>query len=576
MPRREPMAAHAPSREIPMRPWTVLAQDPSVRGPGGRALTTRVWVPAERLERGPQGHRVQVIDYNASTDRYHAPAKGDPTKDRFEKVTDPEQFVRDARFHAQNVYAIAMATLTEFQAALGRQVPWAFLRGHQIKIAPHAFAEANAYYTREAQSLAFGYFAGRRGRTVYTCLSHDIVAHETTHALLDGIRGGFLRPSSVDQAAFHEGYADIIALLSVFSSSELIEHTLREVPGATRNLIPSRAVTVEQLRRSILASLAEEMGSELAEVRGAPLRRSTDLTPSIRYLKQHEFQEPHRRGEILVAATLNVFLAVWGKRLDPLGRERGIALNRTLVADEGATAARQLLRIAIRALDYCPPIDLSFGNYLSALLTADTELYPDDSKYCYRQYLKDTFAAYGIEPTARRKDGSGTWEAPLTPVSFTGTHFEPLQRDPEALFRFIWENQRALEIEPEAYTRVTSVRPCVRLSNDQFVLRETVAEYIQTLTVRASELRRWDIRKPDAMPDSMNVTLYGGGTLIFNEFGALKYHIGKGVRKPAQTSRLQCLWDRGFFQHEEGDATDFAALHRQRSHPRGVPPTEQW
>lgn len=570
-----------------MRPWTIFAQDPSVRLADGRALTTRVWVPAERLAPGPQGHRVHVIDYNATTDRYFPPAGGDATHDPFTDETDVGRLVSDARFHAQNVYAIVMATLTEFEAALGRQVSWAFLRGHQIKAAPHAFAEANAYYNRDAQALAFGYFTGERGRMIYTCLSRDIVAHETSHALLDGLRSGYLRPSSVDQAAFHEGFADLVALLSVFSSSELIEHTLRNVPGVTRNLVPSSAVGVESLRRSTLASLAEEMGTELSETRGAPLRHSTDLAPSKRYLAtdrngrplMSEFQEPHRRGEVLVAAVLNAFLDVWGRRLDPIGRERGVALNRSVVADEGATAARQLLRIAIRALDYAPPVDLSFSNYLSALLTADAELYPDDHKYHYRQHLRDWFAAYGIEPSGRRKDGSGTWEPPPASVSFAGMHFEPLQRDPDALFRFIWENQRALDIEPEAYTRVTAIRPCVRVSNDQFVLRETVVEYTQTLTVRASELRRWHIRRPDGMSTRQIVTLYGGGTLIFNEFGALKYHIGKGVRSERQTERLQSLWDRGYFQRdldEGADAADFASLHRQRALPRSAPPTEQW
>ena len=36
----------------------------------------------------------------------------------------------------------------QFERALGRRLSWSF-GGHQIKVAPHAFAEANAFYSPE-------------------------------------------------------------------------------------------------------------------------------------------------------------------------------------------------------------------------------------------------------------------------------------------------------------------------------------------------------------------------------------------------------------------------------------------
>src|SRR5215471_6088434 len=58
----------------------------------------------------------------------------------------------------------------------------------------------------------FGYFMGSDGKLVFTCLSHDVVAHETTHALLDGLRKRYMERSTPDQAAFHEGFADVVAV----------------------------------------------------------------------------------------------------------------------------------------------------------------------------------------------------------------------------------------------------------------------------------------------------------------------------------------------------------------------------
>src|SRR4029453_8795108 len=93
------------------------------------------------------------------------------------------------------------------------------------------------------------------------------------------------------------------------------------------------------------------------------------------------------------------FPRVGGKRREPRGTKRGIALNRAVVAEEAAAAARELLHIAIRGLDYLPPIDLTFGDYLSAMITADLQLYPNDSKYEYRKTLREAFASFGISPS---------------------------------------------------------------------------------------------------------------------------------------------------------------------------------
>ena len=574
--RRAAGASRGVEKDVLTRRLTVLAQDPVIKGPRGAALTTQVEIPAERLEAGPKGHRIHVIDYDATTNNYYKPRESDLSADVFESETDIDKLVGNPWFHQQNVYGITMATLGEFEAALGRNVEWGFdSPAHQLKVAPHAFADANAYYSRESESLNFGYFTGKSGRTVFTCLSHDIIAHECSHALLDGLRSFYLYPSHPDQGAFHEGFSDVIALLSVLKSPELMTQSLSDVTDK-HNLIRNVFLNRDELAENVLLKLAEEFGQELAFVRGDALRHSVTLPPSPKYLDQPEYQEPHRRGEILSAAIMGSFLSVWERRLDPIGRERGLDLNRIVVADEAVTAAQHLTRIAIRALDYLPPVDMTYSDYLSALLTADQQLYPDDRKYHYRDVLRAAFAAFGILPAANAKAG-GDWNSVVDkPFVYDGLHFEALQRDPNAVFRFIWENRNALEIDSEAFTRVISIRPCVRVSNDGFVLRETVAEYVQTLQAQAYELRRFGIPKPTGLSNQTTLRLYGGGTLIFNEFGRLKYHIGTGVRSSRQGERLQSLFDRGVFNRDATNLGSFARLHRERMTSQLVVPGEQW
>ena len=62
-------------RSAKSRPFTIVAQDPSVLDRKGRPLLTTVDVPAEELAPGPSGYRVRVIDYDSSTGTLYEPQK---------------------------------------------------------------------------------------------------------------------------------------------------------------------------------------------------------------------------------------------------------------------------------------------------------------------------------------------------------------------------------------------------------------------------------------------------------------------------------------------------------------------
>lgn len=539
--------------------YRIVALDPTVRGSNNKVLYADVEIPNEKLSPGPRGYRVQVIDYDASNRILYKPA---PYNER-DNLQIPANIEKDRAFHARNVYAIVMRVLARFERALGRRIGWSFL-GHQLTVAPHAFLDLNAFYSKEDRGIFFGYYPGDSG-TVFTCLSHQVIAHETTHALVDGLRPDYLYPSSPDQAAVHEAFGDIVAMLSVLSLREVVTAALDLHTSNNKKLIRASVLTESALKEGVLFGLAQQVGEAMYGTHGTALRRSIQITPNPNLSTSEEFKEPHRRGELLVAAVLGAFLKIWKRRIDLFGELQKGMVSRIGVVDGAIETADHLLTIAVRALDYCPPTDLLFGDFLSAMLTSDYEVYPDDSRYGYREALRNAFKAFGFAPGSESKSDTaepGLWGGPGgMELTYGRTHHESMHFDRDEVFRFIWENREQLKVDEAAYTKVESVWPCNRVASDGFFLRESVAVYSQQLRLQAGELSTIGLRKPSGMPNDVQLTIYGGGALIFDESGRLKYHVRNRIRNEnRQNPRLQYLWEQGSLNTKKS----FALLHLER------------
>lgn len=290
-----------------------------------------------------------------------------------------------------------------------------------------------------------------------------------------------MKPSLPDQAAFHEALADVVALLSVFSVKEVVDHALG--PANEAGTIDAVASTPAALaRKSVLFGLAEQIGDALGlEARGG-LRRSAGLRPPVEWRTNPDWEPPHRRGEVLVGAILDTLVGLWTNRLKPLDH-RG-RINRDRAAEEGAKAADHLLRMVLRGIDYLPPVDFEFEDFLAAVELADREVAPDDHRD-YRKTLRDSFARVGIElpPAGRVIDLAMEPTAP----KYHGLNFVALRTDIDEVFRFIWENSSWLRIDLSYYTHVEAVRSTVRVGPDGLVVSEAVADYIQMRELTAAE-----------------------------------------------------------------------------------------
>ena len=63
---------------------------------------------------------------------------------------------------------------------------------------------------------------------VFTCVSHDIIAHETTHAIVDRLRPGFNEITNADVLAFHEAFADLVAIFQHFKLEQVLVDAINE------------------------------------------------------------------------------------------------------------------------------------------------------------------------------------------------------------------------------------------------------------------------------------------------------------------------------------------------------------
>lgn len=449
----------------------VYALDPSyaVERSTYSIASTELEIPwAPDMTPGPVDDYLEVIDFDPGSRCFYPPVD----------LSDPHLLVQNGLtpspgnplFHQQMVYGVARKTIDIFETALGRRIFWtgppldAKLRSQvpppspetlrryaasadddvfvqRLRIYPHAMRQRNAYYSQRKGALLFGYFDSQDedrfgNEVVYACLSYDIVAHETTHAILDGINRTLIRPTNPDVLAFHEAFADIVALLSRFQMKNIVAEQIRQTRGdlssanilgqlgrefgkgtrqyqGLRMYIGRNMEEFEKVTRSEPISryaTDEEVAKAVKSVQSTPAyRRKTvweKTVPDPRKLSQAS--EAHERGAILVAAVYGALISIYQARAARLLRlaNPGDGANccrddlrpelLELLTDELTRSAAHVLNMCIRAIDYLPPTDITFGDYLRAILTADYDLVKDD-RYNYRLAFLESFRSWGVK-----------------------------------------------------------------------------------------------------------------------------------------------------------------------------------
>jgi hypothetical protein len=504
---------------------------------------------------GPTGRKIAVVDYDGANQRYYPPVDLDDPWLLANDGFDPSE--SDPRFHQQMVYAIASRTIQMFEVALGRQIHWrradrfgaaedrALTKSDDIwvlKLYPHAMQQANAYYSPQAHGILFGYFtAGKTGQgrnlpgqLVFTCLSQDIVAHEVTHAVIDGIRTYFMEPTNPDVLAFHEAFADLCALFSHFSQHDALIAAIQRTGGILYETelaatapgpdgSSKKASISAQLRQTNpLIQLAIQFGQARGEKRG--LRSALGTPPNSDDIHRN-VSDPHFRGSILVAAVFDAFFTVYMQRAEPLFRiYRAGGIQRAqneapdlpgplaeLLAGYASDTAVLFFRLCARAIDYCPPIDITFGDFLRAVITVSKDLDPADT-FGVRDALMEGFRLRGIysETASFFSEEALSWPTCNLPAipgllfgSPNGLTSAQKDRNGDVLRAWAKDNRTALGLDPKLPVRVPSFHPVFRTDASGRMRMEMVVEVIQAREAA------FDPQVPDAgsFPFRAGVTL---------------------------------------------------------------------
>jgi hypothetical protein len=336
-------------------------------------------------------------------------------------------------FQASHLCAILTHAYDSWEKYFGAPYDWEM--GTILPVQPRAGRDLNAYYDRTA--LRFFYTTDSvTKRTLYTCESSDVVAHECGHAILDAHHPDYWSSLHPETAAFHEAFGDLTALLTTLQFPTVRARMLKE--------------TNEDLRKtSNVTRLAEELGKALYAEYGKNVAGATflrDLVNTFRYKETWLLpatapstrlsSESHNFSRVFSGAVYQILVGIYEHK-----RKGDAALS----ADDALVRARDDVgKMLATALILAPPGDAVFRVMATSLFKAEQQLFSS----AYFEILKKVFSNRRILQVKdvdtfkphMKTIGPKTTGVNLGLLSMTGTTAEPMP--PEEL-------QRALRLRGE-------------------------------------------------------------------------------------------------------------------------------
>lgn len=424
---------------------------------------------------GPVSRRVAVLDFDAETGAVLPGARFvEPGKRKLGGYDCPEEEgIYGRSFQQVNAFATVLRTMYLYEEpdALGRKLTWAF-GAPQLLVVPRAGEMANAFYERDSHSLQlFSISRGPDKPPVCSCLSRDIIAHETGHAILDGIAPDLYNAYTPQSLALHEAIADLTALLMSFRSNKLRQAVLKATNGSIAD-------------SSAFATVAPELGQARDPTGAARYLRSLlndkTLDREDRTLDENGIPnrvnryEPHSLSEALSGALYTVMVKI----------HASLATDYSASGKALFVGGERFKRMILRALDYLPPGEVSFGDYGRAILASDQAAHPRDGQE--RQWICDELVRRALVPDRKALEV----ETNFRHRALSKADLQTLVDSDWAAYQFADRNRELLGIPKGSLFRV---RPRLDTTKSYYRTKGAKPEPIRELIFKVS----WDEEEPN-------------------------------------------------------------------------------
>lgn len=275
---------------------------------------------------------------------------------------------RTAESDCAHSFAVVKQTLLMYQRLRGgASIPWAWNTGQNtspVTVFPRGFAGANAYYSRRRKAIKFGFFNPGNGMgDVYNCRSLDIVAHETAHAILDGLKPGWLGWGNPPQTGgLHEAFGDLSAIFLALSQFDQVDMFIAMTKGNLH-------------AKNFLAAVAERFGNAIGRPYGL---RNADND-----LKLSEVSnQVHDLSKVFTGAIYDILADIFAFERRRQFRTKPL----TLILFE---VSRRLCKLLLDALIEAPAVGATYTDVANKMLEISDA---QDDPAIYRTFIRNRFA----------------------------------------------------------------------------------------------------------------------------------------------------------------------------------------